>query len=119
MKNTVQKQKRHLTGRLLSLLMLLFVFTGAVKADIVEIGDGTQTTNVYPTQATYNLQLDITAGGVAGQLTVNDGTANNGYIPFYGLYEECDEKCFREHHRLGVCVLVRHCLYRHFDFRSR
>lgn len=234
MKNTVQKQKRHLTGRWLSLLMLLFVFTGAVKADIVEIGDGTQTTNLYPTQATYNycfnemiypaeaigmagnisqigfhykgdnvlsrnvvvymknvtrsafvsttdwesvsssdivytgtltseavdqwvtltldtpfaydgtsnlmialddnsgtwssrywyytngadnccmayyndntnpdpynpptasgrhntlpnLQLDITAGGVAGQLTVNDGTANNGYIPFYGLYAD-------------------------------
>lgn len=55
MKNTVQKQKRHLTGRLLSLLMLLFVFTGAVKADIVELGGGVNVTSKYvPACNLYN-----------------------------------------------------------------
>jgi hypothetical protein len=42
--------------------------------------------------------LDITAGGgggggVAGELTVHDGTATNGNVPVYGFYADAYLKC--------------------------
>ncbi len=55
--------------------------------------------NYSGSKATYtyrgNVQLDITAGGggVAGEITVHDGTVTNGFVPVYGFYADAYNKC--------------------------
>ncbi len=55
--------------------------------------------NYSGSKATYtyrgNVQLDITAGGggVAGEITVHDGTVTNANVPVYGFYADAYLKC--------------------------
>ena len=52
--------------------------------------------NKYVSPNRANIQLDITAGGgggVAGEITVHDGTVTNGNVPVYGFYADAYNKC--------------------------
>ena len=53
MNNIVQKQKKHLTGQLLALLMLLFAFTGTMKADELTVYEGTTLSYYAPAYIFY------------------------------------------------------------------
>ena len=53
MNSVLQKQKKHLTGRLLTLLMLLFAFTGTMIADELTVHDASATNSYVPAYGFY------------------------------------------------------------------
>ena len=78
MNNIVQKQKKHLTSKLLAMLMLLFAFTGTIKADELTVYDGTTTNSYVPVYGFYadaflRAQYVIPAADLAD---MNGGTIN-------------------------------------------
>ena len=76
------------------------VFDGDSNCSMYVYSDGTDYNAVGATYTASNrlsvknqLQLDITPAGEAAQLTVNDGTATNSYVPAYGFYADAYLKC--------------------------
>ena len=54
---------------------------------------GSYSGSSYTRSYRNNIQLEMTAGGGAGELTVHDGNATNGNVPVYGFYADAYLKC--------------------------